>query len=124
MVPQKIEFQATLVPSNGWVCIVLPKDATAKLGSQARVPVVGTINGFPIRTSVFPRGDGSHFMMVNKTMQKGAGVRIGDRVTMILQVDTKLRAIVVPRDLRKALTSSKTARTAFHRLSYTHKKEL
>lgn len=82
----------------------------------ARVPIVGTVNGFPIRTSVFPRGDGTHFMMVNKAIRDGADVCLCDRVTAP-------RAVTIPADLRKALARSKKAKAAFEHLSYTHRKE-
>ena len=70
---RRIEFAATLFDSRGWVCLPLPKSAGEKLGARGRAPVVGTIKGYRIRTSVFPKGDGTHFMLVNKEMQKGAG---------------------------------------------------
>lgn len=119
----KIAFKGTLEPSDGWVCLVLPKGVSEKLGSRSRVPIVGTVNGFPIRTSVFPRGDGTHSLMVNKAMQDAAGVRLGDRVTVVLEVDAAPRVVTVPADLRKALARSKKAKAAFERLSYTHRKE-
>jgi hypothetical protein len=47
-------------------------DATTVWGLRGQIKVKGEINGFAFRTSLFPRRDGSHFLLINKRMQKGA----------------------------------------------------
>lgn len=118
----KIEFTAKLVPAEGWVCLNFPKSASKRLRSVSRVPVTGTINGFPFRTSAFPK-EGTHFLLVNKDMQRIANVGAGDRVKVVLKVDTKPRIIELPPELKKALSKSPAAKKAFDRLSYSHKRE-
>ncbi len=119
-----LEFTAEIYAAQGgFVCLDLPKETIVNLGSKKRMPVIGNLNGYPIRISVFPTGEDAHFMLVNKKMQRGAGVNVGDRVNVILQIDTAPRKVEVPDDLRGALAQAKEAKEAFERLSYTHQKE-
>ena len=61
-----------------------------KLPSRGTVPIAGTINGFPFRTSVMPDGKGSHSMMVNKAMRAGGKVGPGDEVAVVFTVRSYL----------------------------------
>lgn len=119
----EIRFSGRLVQSGGWVCLEVPREVSVQLGGRGRLPIVGTINGFPVSTSIFPTGDGAHMMLVNKEMQKGAGVKAGDSVKVVLATDTLPRTVTVPPDLLAALSKVEEARVAFEKLSYTHKKE-
>ena len=122
----KVEFSIKLeaVESNKVVPrFTLPKKESAKFGTRARVPVRGTINGFPFRSSIFPTGTGTHYMVVNREMREGARVKVGDRVKITLETDTAPRTVEVPADLKKALSKSKSARTRFDELAYSHRKE-
>jgi hypothetical protein len=49
----------------------LPKETSLNLGRKKRMPVIRNLNGYPIRTSVFPTGEGDHFMLVNKKCREG-----------------------------------------------------
>ncbi len=120
-----IEFTTKLEamgPKGAWVFLYFPEDASKKLGSRGRVPVVGTINGFPFRSSAFPTGDGTHQIAVNRAMQAGAKARPGNPVKVILRVDTATRAVKVPVDLKKALAESKVAQANFVKLAWSHRK--
>jgi len=55
-----------------WVIIRIPFDAAKIFGGRGQIKVKGTINGFPFRSSLFPTSEGSHILLVNKHMQKGA----------------------------------------------------
>jgi hypothetical protein len=120
-----IEFTTRLEamgPKGAWVFLYFPDDADAKLGTKARVPVTGTINGFPFRSSAFPTGDGTHQIAVNKAMQAGAKAEPGDRVKVVLPVDTVPRTMVVPADLKRALAKSKIAKENFEKMAWSHRK--
>lgn len=108
---------------DAWTVFRMPFSVEEVFGTRARVPVKGTINGFPFRSSLFPMGEGRHFMMVNKEMWEGAKIQEGRAVQVVLQKDTDVRTVKVPRDLKTALFQNKTARNLFEKLSYIHKKE-
>jgi hypothetical protein len=121
----KQKFEAKLQgkgPGNAWTFLPIPFDVQRAFGSRARVPVVGTINGFPFRNSLMPEGDGTHSMMVNKDLQKGAGATAGDIVAVVIELDKTPRSVTVPDDLKVLLTKHKSAATAFTGLAYSHKK--
>ncbi len=105
--------------------ITIPFDVHKTFGSRARVPVSGTINGFPFRSSVFPMGGaGCHFMAVNKETRAGAQAKAGDTITVIMQLDDEPRIITPPPDFARALKTHKPAQAAWDKLSYTNKKEI
>ncbi|HET6466243.1 MAG TPA: YdeI/OmpD-associated family protein [Nitrospiria bacterium] len=108
---------------EAWTVFRMPFSVEEVFGTGARVPVKGTINGFPFRSSLFPMGEGRHFMMVNKEMWEGAKIREGRPVEVVLQKDTDVRTLQVPRDLKTALSQNKNARNLFEKLSFTHKRE-
>jgi hypothetical protein len=122
----KKKFQAKLVPmgdGGAWTCLKVPFQVEEIFRTRARVAVKATLNGLAFRTSIFPDGQGSHFMMVNKAMQAGAGVKSGDSVKVVLEKDAAPRVIKTPRYLRAALSKDRKAEERFEKLSYSHKKE-
>lgn len=118
----KIQFNVKLeAGGKGGVFFTLPLRESTKFGVRGRLAVVGSINGHPFRSSIFPIGDGTHYMAVNRGVREGAKVAAGDNVKVLMQEDRAPRTIELPPDLDKAL--SKSARTNFDKLSYTHRKE-
>jgi len=117
------EFKVKLEERGGGAAFKAPFSVEKVFGSKARVPVRGTINGFPCRSSIFPMGDGRHYMVVNKTLREGAGVRAGDTVKITMELDTAPRVVTLPADFKKALAKHKDAKAAFEKLSYTYQKE-
>lgn len=91
-------------------------------GTKARVPVRGSINGFPFRSSLCNMGTG-HMMVVNKTLRTGANCKAGDVVDIVLQRDRADRVVEVPEYLDKVIASDRAAKTTWDSLSFTHKKE-
>jgi uncharacterized protein YdeI (YjbR/CyaY-like superfamily) len=92
-------------------------------GARGRVPVRGTLNGAPFRSSVFPMGGDCHFMVVNRELREAAGVRGGETVPVTMERDTEARTITPPADLARAIKADKAAQAAWDKLSYTHRKE-
>jgi hypothetical protein len=102
--------------------ICIPFDVEKVFGTRARVPVRGTINGFPYRSSIAPMG-GKHFMAVNKEMRAGARVKGGNTITVVMERDDEPRVITPPQDFARALKANKEAQAFWKTLSYTHQKE-
>ena len=65
-------FRVLLRPYEGMNAtgITVPFDVQKTFGTRARVPVRGTINGFPYRSSIFPTGEGTHYVVVNKQVRE------------------------------------------------------
>jgi hypothetical protein len=109
---------------GGEVCSInIPFDVEQTFGARGRVPVRGTINGAPFRSSVFRMGGDCHFMVVNREMREAAGLRGGETVPVTMERDTEARTVTPPPDLARALKANREAQAAWDRLSYTHQKE-
>jgi hypothetical protein len=117
-------FKAELVEDDKTTAtsIKIPFDVKAEWDRKGRVPVRATLNGFPIRSSIFAYS-GIHYLIVNKQMREGAGLRAGDLVDVVMEVDTEPRSVQVPEDLQAALQTNQAARTYWEKLSYTHQRE-
>jgi hypothetical protein len=100
----------------------IPFDVEKAFGSRARVSVKGMINGFAFRTSIFPGGDGTHHMMVNRAMQAGAKAGPRDTVRVTMEPETAPRAVQVPAALKKALAGDPAAGAAFAKLASSHQR--
>jgi len=103
--------------------IKIPFDVEKVFGTRARVPVRGTINGFPFRSSIFPMGGGQHYMAVNKLTREGAKAKGGETVSVVMERDDEPRTVTPPPDFARALKANKEARAMWEKLSYTHRKE-
>ena len=99
-----------------------PFDVVAVFDRKGRVPVKGTINGFPFRSSLMNMGDG-HMMVVNAQLRTGAQCKAGDTVTVLMAVDEDERTVEVPRYLNKIITGDPKTRKFWSKLSFTHQKE-
>ena len=107
-----------------WVIAYIPLDVKKTWGTRGRVKVRGEINGFPFRTSLFPSRSGRHFLLVNKTMQRGAAVRAGDSAKVRMENDTEIRTIGVPQELERRLKQSKALRKWFDELTYSIRNDI
>ncbi len=103
--------------------IRIPFNVLEVFGTRARVPVKGTINGFPFRSSIFPEGGGTHYMAVNKAMKAGAKAQAGDEIEVVMERDEEPRVITPPADFLKSLKADSKAQARWEKLSYTHQKE-
>lgn len=113
-------FSAVLIRSGNtlnWVVIQIPFDATRVWGVRGQLRVKGEINGFAFRTSLFPSGDGHHYMIVNKQMQKGGRVRPGAQAQFRLEPDSEKRPAPSCPELERALRSSKRLQKFFQSLT-------
>jgi hypothetical protein len=109
------KFQATVESvgvGDAWCRVNLPFDVEQEYGSRGRVSVRGTIGGFAFRSSIFPNGDGTHHVMVNKAMRDGAGAKPGDTIAMTLEKDTEARVVAAPDDLAAALARKENAKAS------------
>lgn len=102
--------------------ITPPFDVVAVFQRRGRVPVKGTINGFPFRSSLMNMGDG-HMMAVNAQMRAGAHCKAGDTVDVVMEFDADERKVEVPAYLKKQIAADPAAKASWEKLSFTHQKE-
>lgn len=99
-----------------------PFDVVEVFGRKGRVPVKGTINGFPFRSSLMNMG-GGHMMAVNAEVRAGAKCKAGDTVKVVMELDEEVRKVEVPAYLKKIINSDPQAKERWAKLSFTHQKE-
>ncbi|HYX68209.1 MAG TPA: YdeI/OmpD-associated family protein [Terriglobales bacterium] len=91
----------------GWTIVRIPFDVKKVWGVRGHLRIKGEINSFPFRTSLFPTGRGTHYLLVNKKMQRGGAALPGSRARLRLEPDTEERVVTVPEELTRALAQSK-----------------
>jgi uncharacterized protein YdeI (YjbR/CyaY-like superfamily) len=121
-------FTAVLEPDGtdlNWTVARIPFDVAKTWPVRKGRRVRGEIEGFAFRTTLFPRpGGGEHFLLVNKAMQAGAGVRAGEKARIWLEPDLEEREILLPEELKRELNSDRGLRRWFDGLSDSMRREI
>jgi hypothetical protein len=99
-----------------------PFDVVEVFGRKGRVPVKGTINGFPFRSSLMNMGEG-HMMAVNAELRAGGKCKAGDTVKIVMELDEEERKVELPAYLKKIINSDPQAKERWAKFSFTHQKE-
>jgi uncharacterized protein YdeI (YjbR/CyaY-like superfamily) len=133
----KKKFEGVLRPDGTglmWTVITVPFDPKKVWQQRKGLRVRGTIRGvravegkagsmrdtagaFAFRTSLFRARDGGFILLVNKQMQKGAGVRLGSVAEVVLEPDLEERAVAAPVELEKLLREDRGLRKWHDQLS-------
>lgn len=119
-------FEARLHRPEGtgtWTYFDIPFSVLEAFGSKGQVRVRGSLNGHAFRGLAMPHGDGSHYVVVNKSIRDVIGVSAGGRMKVRLTADLSPRHVEMPEELQRAFRGHKTARQVFEHLSYSHQKE-
>ena len=120
-------FQATLERMRSrlnWTIIRVPFDAVKVFEMRGQINVRGEINGFPFRTCLFPSKDGGHILLVNKRMQKAAGVRAGSMADFRLEADTEKRIEAMPDSLKGILAEDRSLRRWYEMLNLSTRNDI
>ena len=125
MAQKKLRFRVKIKGKEAGVvsAITPPIDVRETFGTRGRVPVKGTINGYPFRSSLMPMG-GCHMMPVNKALCESSGTKPGDIVDVVMECDVEERIVKAPPALAKELKRSKKAQERWEMLAFTHRKEM
>jgi hypothetical protein len=117
-------FRALIERKEGSeVCAIhFPFDVEKTFGARGHVPVRGTLNGAPFRSSIFKMG-GRHFMVVNRKLRAASGVSGGETVTVTVERDSEPRGVTPPADFARALKLNQDAQATWDGLNYTHRRE-
>jgi uncharacterized protein YdeI (YjbR/CyaY-like superfamily) len=116
--PQR--FRAILEPDGTnlrWTIARVPFDPAQVWTERHRLRVRGTINGFPLRTSLFGSKEKGYLLLVNKTMQKGAGAQMGEMVEVTLEPDLEERPTAVPPEFAGLLKHDRALTRFFAQLN-------
>jgi uncharacterized protein YdeI (YjbR/CyaY-like superfamily) len=91
---------------------------------MVRLRVKGTVNGFAFRTSLFPDAGGGFYLLVNRAMQEGAGVKLGDAAEFQLEADLDAREAELPDELAVLLDDEPGLRGWYDELTEYTRREI
>jgi len=122
-------FKAVLEKGDralGWTIVRVPFNPAKVWKTMFRLRVRGEANGFAFRTSLFPvPGEtAKYFLLVNKTVQKGAGISLGEIVEFHLEPDLEERAAELPDELAVLLDEVEGLRAWYDELSEYTRREI
>lgn len=101
-----IRFRAPLHEVDQWTLLRLTDAASAELPSRGQVAVRGTLDGHEFQTVLEPDGQSGHWMRVDESLQRAAGVSPGDTAELEIETTGVWPEPTVPDDLGNALTSA------------------
>lgn len=119
--PRAKSFKATLetggAPAN-WTIVRIPFDAAKRWGKRGNIRVNGEVNGVDFSTALFPNGRGGHYMLVNRKLQKAAGIRVGEAALFTLTADDQKKTEApLPAELARLFRQEKGMQRWFAALS-------
>jgi hypothetical protein len=101
-----IRFDAILSAVGTSIVVQLPETASKRLPSRGQVAVRGTINGVGFQAVLEPDGNSGHWMRVDDTLQRAAGIGAGDAVALDIEVTRDWPEPSMPPDLAAALAGA------------------
>lgn len=112
----------------GWTIAWVPFKPE-ELGEMVRLRVCGEIaavggEGLGFRTSLFSDPRGGFFLLVNRAMQAGAGVGVGDTAEFVLRADLEPRPAELPDELAALLDEEPELRAWYEGLSESMRREI
>jgi uncharacterized protein YdeI (YjbR/CyaY-like superfamily) len=123
-------FRVALEPLQGglgWVVARVPFDVNKTWRKMIRLRVKVETGGEVFRTSLFVFSDprqGGHFVLVNKQMQKAAGVKLGGMIDLAVEPDLDERQTETPAELEKIFKKEKALAKWYGKLSDSIKRDI
>jgi len=115
----------SLGPGLGWTIARVPFAPHEAWKQMVRLRVRGEVNGFAFRTSLFPvQGGGWYFLLVNKAVQRGAGIALGDMAEFRLEPDLEAREAELPDELAVLLEEEPGLREWYDELTEYTRREI
>ena len=129
---RKVSFSAVIRKEGINPYVDPPLGSGDKLGKRAVIPVKVLLDGKPFSANLMPLGPkrtkaapGEHHRLyLHGVMRKSIGKDVGDRVRVVLQLDTKPRREPMNPALARKLRVDARAQKLFRGLSPSHQKEL
>jgi uncharacterized protein YdeI (YjbR/CyaY-like superfamily) len=101
-----------------WTAVRVPFHPAEVWPVRRGMSVRGTINGVPFRTFLFGSKANGHLLLVNKTMQKHAGVTVGKIAEIVVEPDLEDRTAKLPAELAKLFKEDRAVKKWFDALNY------
>lgn len=120
---EELRLTAILQPRGPAAAIVLTDAQVATLaGGRKTAAVKVTVNDRHTFEGRIARMGGENLVGFNRAVRAAAGVEAGDRIEVVIVVDTVERSVEVPADLADAMAEAGVA-DQFGKLAPSHRKE-
>lgn len=104
--------------------IIVPFDVEKEFGQKGHIKVKTTIDGVAYRGMIARmEKDKPHLLIITQAIRKQINKTAGERVKIVMEVDTEERTLTLPKELSTLLENNIKAKTFFDTLSYTNRKE-
>lgn len=122
--PGVVEFSAPIVdPGGGGAYVEFPFDTEELYGTKGRIPVKVHFDGQPYHGTMLRYGTEKHIVIIVKKIREAIKKQAPDVVNVKVELDDKLRGVIVPDDVQKSLDMNQSALETYKKLSFTHQKE-
>ena len=95
----------------------VPADISKRLGNENAIPVMGTVEGVPLRSTLVPRGKGAYRLAIHGDIRKQLRVDTGAVVEVGIRRDDESREPELPPVLVLALRNSPKAQQKFRAMT-------
>lgn len=119
------QFITTLKRPEGigtWHYVDTPIQVEKEFKTKGKVSVSGKINEVSFSATLIPRGNGEHYIVLDKQIREEAEIKIGGTIKMEVWKDNSIRTVAIPNDLQSSLLKNKIASDFFNGLAYSYKK--
>ncbi len=119
------KFKTTLqrpVGTGTWHYVDTPLNTEQEFGLKGKVPVCGILKTIEFSATLIPRGNGEHYLVLDKSIREKANIVLGDSFELKLWRDVSKRDVHTPKDFQDELTAHPSASEFFMALAPSYKK--
>ncbi|HEY8581833.1 MAG TPA: YdeI/OmpD-associated family protein [Capillimicrobium sp.] len=118
-----LRLRAALQPRGPAAAVILTDEQVAAIAGAAKTPPVRvTVNGHTFAGRI-GRMRGESLLGFNRAAREACGVRPGEEIDLLVELDDAPREVELPPALAEALAGDDEARQRFEALAYSHRKE-
>lgn len=103
-------------------CVDVPRNISKSLreasqGNQLHIPVLGTVEGLPLKSTLSPRGAGAYRLHIHSNIWRKLRIDAGAIVEVMLLIDAEPRDPALPPDFAAGLADVPRALAIFNSLT-------
>jgi hypothetical protein len=117
----------TFKPNNQpwYFAVFVPQSKVKTLIAQQSFRILCTINkNHQYQAALIHNGDGNYFILINKSLQKKAGIMLGDEVQVTIEKDTSDYGLPMPTEFEMVLEQDGQGQQLFEQLTPGKKRTL
>jgi len=110
-------------------CVDVPRDVSKSLRKLAgddskHIPVLGQVEGLPLKSTLSPRGGGSYRLHIHSNIWRKLKIDAGATVEVMLLLDSEPRDPALPHDLAGGLVDEPRALAIFNSLTPAFRRQI